>query len=854
MSCRTTPYGSAYTTLARLDSGLSDVQTLSLFHTIRREFRSTSTPFVSANWHTFIDRTIETTREDDTLTDARRRAIVARLERARDGESPDTASFVAIQTIGARARAQAQSLDHAFNDVANRLGVDASEVRNRFDTYAAASRSSDHEYVETSQTFIDECQRNNLPVDSGSVYALNRLRQEAAAHETTMAGQAPQRITRTPFNSTAVSEAGYDPAGGRLEVVMNSSDRVYMYRNVSADVWNRMNTGSAGRVFATEIRGNGAYSYTNREEAERDGVARRCSGCGQFCTVGHSCPPVAVAAAPTADVGTPSSPVTEPVVEVSAVAAPDPAMDTPVTETPEPVTEARPVVNIPNPCPWGNRRTTVRVRNQVMALPPTQRSEGALSRYSYYSLPNLTNLRSEARNSEVHTSFTISGIHNADESYYRSNAVSGDIAVRRDGNDWTIETSNLRCSCREYQQNYDCQHLRTGEQTVRALIIPSRSAPTPVDVEAAQQSAEAAIAADWSRTEEGRGEAEKTWASDNETSNYSTNFDAFEKDISAARERIATGEHPIPYMRENVLDGACAEGSKEGFGVELEFVLPRGVNKQELNQAIAADLYAAGLTKYDRQMGYHQGARDISRTHQGGWRFERDCTVDGEIISPIMQDTPETWDTINKVCNIIKQHGGKASAKTGSHVHVSAPNLTGGAAAHLVHAVNQHEDVIYRLSSNPEKPQHRRLQWCNPNRAISEQVVDFAAVRATTSHSSGLNLAHTSGGDNDHPEFRHWDGTLDPNVIQAQAKLSVAMAFAAKRLDGQPVTRKKEPVGSHHKRLFAIRGRSRRALTSDELRDDSATTRSFIDTLFKRPEDKAQIASLFHITKWASAA
>ena len=52
MSCRTTRAGSAVTTIARLESGLTDVQTLSAFHVLRRNGRGQQPPS-QAEWDEF---------------------------------------------------------------------------------------------------------------------------------------------------------------------------------------------------------------------------------------------------------------------------------------------------------------------------------------------------------------------------------------------------------------------------------------------------------------------------------------------------------------------------------------------------------------------------------------------------------------------------------------------------------------------------------------------------------------------------------------------------------------------------------------------------------------------------------
>lgn len=862
MSCRSTPYGSAYTTIARLQSGLNDVQTLSLFHALRREFTQADgvPPVTEERWHQYLDATRERITGDESLSDARRRSILSRLDRSRE-VTPDDASFAAIVVMDGRAQAQAVAVSDAIRDVAAQSGETEADVRARYQQYAdevdhARGAAAPAHYTDDT---VAAARRAGLPIDRGSVSALGRLRAEAAAAPQS----APPRITRQPFESAAISEAGYDPRGGRLEVVMNSNpDHVYMYRNVPPDVWERMQSGSAGGTFARQVRGNRMFQYATREEAEAAGRAPRCSSCGQFSAVGHTCPAVAetpaapVAEAPAARARRRVQETAPAVAETASEpeAAPEPAPEPEPEPTPEP--EPRPVVTLRR----GWRRSRTRFSAAARSgIPQAEAADNWLA-------PSVTEIRAEARENQVEYPFSWSGYRGLWDTNTRqhrepgSNAfgrgyftVQGTAEVRREGREWHINTRDLRCHCAEYQANYDCEHVRAAVGALRATIVPpARGGATAVDAEAAQREAEIAARADWSRTETGLAEAQRSWAvQSDESANYSTNFQAFENDIKIAEERVRGGEHAIEFQRENAMGGWCAEGSDEGFGVELEFVLPDG-NRYNALRAIGADLHAAGLTPSANQQRYHSDP-SVYRQHQGGWKFEQDCTVDGEIISPVMQDTPETWENIAKVCEIVKRHGGKASPKTGSHVHVSSPRMSGAAAANLLHTVNQHEDVIYRMSMNPESAKHRNMTWCGPNREIVDGVTELTDVRrAAFGHNSGLNLQHVSGSSGDHPEIRHWDGTLDPAVIQAQAKMSVGLVKAAQRNANTPATRRKEPVGSHHKRLLAVRGRSRRKLTSEELREDSATARSLIDTLFHRSEDKAQMAALFSITKWNS--
>jgi hypothetical protein len=327
-------------------------------------------------------------------------------------------------------------------------------------------------------------------------------------------------------------------------------------------------------------------------------------------------------------------------------------------------------------------------------------------------------------------------------------------------------------------------------------------------------------------------------------------------------------------------------GSGQAFGMEIEYEFPPSMGSTEraaAQAAIGRELYAANLTYSDRQQGYaaskQRGFRDtqVDENGKGNWSWERDGSVNGgEIVSPGLYDEPETWNNLSKVVEILRTHGAVPSKKAGAHVHVGTGMYNGDAAKYteLARLMTQHEDVIMRLASDPERGTHRGGSYANPMNTVPAdgfsdvgrlknwqggryRVLNFAGVNTpvttTVTDARGRSTqVQDSTYLRDHPEFRIFDSTLDAAAMQAQVKLSVAMTHAAARIAGDaPTQRTKEELGSHARRAKA-RG-SRRRMTSDELKDDTATFRSLLDTLFTREQDKAQMTALFANTKWNKA-
>lgn len=868
MSCRESRAGSALTTIARLESGADDVATLSTFHALRADIvaRSAAAPD-DAVYAAFLNDQIIAVQNNPNFTDARRRSILARIEAARE-QRPDGRTFSALQRIRGRMVEQVEILNTRIASIASGLDVEESVARARLAEIVAATPRGRRGATPEGYTeqIAATSRAGNGPTDPATVMALRQLDDEAYRARADRALNGPQRIVRSSIGSGLFAEAGYDPNGGRLELVFRGrgdrpNSRVYAYRGVPAHVWERMQTGEGSRTYNDMIRGRAEYQYGTQTEADLDSAARRCSDCGQFAAAGHHCPPriqreeaAAQAAQQAREAAQRAAREAEQAAERDRAAAAERAAA--AAQQAEELAQGRPEVREARDAGiWGYGRTSRPNRGAA-----TGRADGM-------RMSPVTAMRAEAVNGPIRGRISY-GFGNrlrdsedglpvtAWATYVRGTAVFD----RPGRGQYTVSDPQLRCECPQYRENGDCPHINYVLERVRSAWAPataSRSTQplTEADIARAQRAAEEALRHDWMRNEETAAEAARSWAPSAPQDRYSETFESFEEDYKAALQRKKDGEAPIPYMTSNALGGDFTRASGKGFGVELEFDFPNSVDRYSALSAIGRDLYAAGLTHSEYQQGYHASARrGYVDTHAGNWSYEKDCTVAGEIVSPIMYDEPETWENIAKVCEIVKRHGGKASVKTGSHVHVSSPNTTLETATELRRMVNQHEDVMYRISQDPQRGKHRPMRWCGPNTEVpSDGYRSIEAARAGTgTHGFGLNMAAVSGGGGDHPEIRHWDGTLDPSVIQAQIKVSAAMVEAAVRngANGGSPLRRREPVGTHKARAAATFGNSRRALTSAELKEDSATARSFIDTLFTRREDKAQVAALFAVTKW----
>jgi len=322
---------------------------------------------------------------------------------------------------------------------------------------------------------------------------------------------------------------------------------------------------------------------------------------------------------------------------------------------------------------------------------------------------------------------------------------------------------------------------------------------------------------------------------------YRTDFAAFQTAYSAARARVARGEPPIPYYREQVTAGRASPASGRRFGLEIEF---SGGNRT----AIGQDLYAAGLTSSPHQAGYHSGSGTTDR-----WRFEQDSTVSGEIISPAFHDTPATWDQLAQVCEIVRRHGGTATPACGGHIHLGLNGYDHTVAHHarLGELFRRSQDILYRVSTRPGAGRHRGQRWCQPITEAALGFRQFAEIAPALAHANALNFNGVRYGDGrDHAEIRTFDGSLDPAVIQTQVKIGLALVAAGTTLTDETVAGvPDEPVGTHRQQRQAA-GQGTGPLVQPAWEADTASFRAWVDLLFDRPEDKEQVTALFALNRW----
>lgn len=299
------------------------------------------------------------------------------------------------------------------------------------------------------------------------------------------------------------------------------------------------------------------------------------------------------------------------------------------------------------------------------------------------------------------------------------------------------------------------------------------------------------------------------------------------------------------YEYENVLNG-----SQNSFGIEIEFV---GGNAN----AIANELYRLGICAFDHRVHYH--ARGVP----GKWKLESDGSVcsgseGGELVSPVLKDTPETWRAIEKICEVVKRHGGSIDYRCGGHVHIGMDSLDTAKQRwkRLMKNISCFEDVLYRLAggssgrirsgynryASPFATEAQRAVN-RPFRMESETDVNNFARDICRSRYNAINLTNIPNPNKPNTvEFRYFNSSLDHRQLQANIKIANAIMVSSEkaRTHGDSVSETMKKRGNMLKEQPPGRNRDNTALMK------------FVDIIFSRKKDKDRIINVFAKNNWAN--
>lgn len=321
----------------------------------------------------------------------------------------------------------------------------------------------------------------------------------------------------------------------------------------------------------------------------------------------------------------------------------------------------------------------------------------------------------------------------------------------------------------------------------------------------------------------------------------------YEDNKSTFREMLQGNMEETPYEYDNVLNG-----SKITFGVELEFV---GGNAD----AIAGELYDLGICAHDSRVGYH------SPSVEGKWKLERDSSVSmgdggGELVSPVLRDTPETWHNIQTICEVAKRHGASVNSHTGAHVHVGMEPLDTARQRwkRFFRVIGRYEESIYRFSGGDlgrirDNYSHYAMPFADTAKNASnmrfrmnspEDVNSLANTVGTTRY-YGVNLTNIPYSSRpDTVEFRYFNGSLNAKQIQNNIMLANGVVMAAEK------ARTKDSENFNVTDSMKRRGEMLTSSVESPRRRDESSMRKFVDIVFTRKKDKDAAIEVFAKNTW----
>lgn len=197
------------------------------------------------------------------------------------------------------------------------------------------------------------------------------------------------------------------------------------------------------------------------------------------------------------------------------------------------------------------------------------------------------------------------------------------------------------------------------------------------------------------------------------------------------------------------------------FGVELEFIAPRGHSRQTVAEALTA----AGVAAYDAGYTHHTSDR---------WKLVSDASVSGysdhvvtgegmELVSPILTGDAGLA-TLRKACETLTAIGCKVNKTCGLHVHVGARTMSVVAMRRLAIMYSDFELVLDSLMPSSRRANNntylqglRRMNKAGVSSASSAR--EIAAQINGGSRYAKLNF--TSHWKHGTVEFRHHAGTVN---------------------------------------------------------------------------------------------
>lgn len=194
------------------------------------------------------------------------------------------------------------------------------------------------------------------------------------------------------------------------------------------------------------------------------------------------------------------------------------------------------------------------------------------------------------------------------------------------------------------------------------------------------------------------------------------------------------------------------------FGIEIEY---RNLNRNLVDQYIE--------TNHPKWYSKIEDAIKKSSSHP---------LLGGEIISPILKNTPFSWQEITDICSFLTQNNA-SSLNTGAHIHIGA-NILEENSQYFLRFIKlwcAYEHIIYRFSYGPyiyaretlfeySPPVGQELKYLiHTLNLSSKEPFNYLITVLNLGKKRGLNLSNINRNPNKNTiEFRCPNGTFNPNI------------------------------------------------------------------------------------------
>lgn len=420
--------------------------------------------------------------------------------------------------------------------------------------------------------------------------------------------------------------------------------------------------------------------------------------------------------------------------------------------------------------------------------------------------------------------------------------------VSGSGNTYAVDPINGTCTCPDHRyRSSHCRHLRATE-TAMGQIAPDGSPETAGNAQIELNNA----ISDQIRNDQVEEELRRENSNGNEDDGFFYSDEANQQQFMETLQRARNEQ--IVYEYNNVLNG-----SNITFGLEIEFVDGNA-------DAIARDLYNLGLCAYSNRANYHSRSQP---SVEGKWKVEYDASVcsgsrGGEIVSPVLTDTPETWENLKTICEVAKRHGARIDTRCGGHVHVGMDPLDTARQRwkRFFRTTGAFEPEIVRFSGGTEGRIRSGARTyahsftnvadtglSSRNRLETQQDVNELARTLQPRHNDryhGINLTNIHDWSRPNTvEFRYFNSSLDHRQLQANVKLANGIIMASQKArirnnDGNDIMKR--------------RGQMLREVEIGQSfnRSNHEGIKKFVDICFTRKKDKDDILKVYAKNDWAS--